>query len=251
MEMTVETTSDRMRRPLVIAHRGASAEAPENTIAAFELAITHGADGIALDIHLSRDDQPVVIHDFTLERTTDGRGRVRDRTVRELKRLDAGGWHGAPFQGQRIQTLQEVFERFRDRTRFWIELKGGSDLHRGIEERVVSMIEVYDVLERTFVQSLDAKALDRIGRLNPEVQLGILTTEPAIGALIRSGIAAHAICPDAHLVTAHDIGEIRQAGLDCYVWTVNEPAQMDRLVAWGVSGIITDWPGLLRARVDR
>ena len=249
--MTTETTTDRVGRPLVIAHRGASAEAPENTIAAFELAILHGADGIELDLHLSRDDQPVVIHDFTLERTTDGLGPVRDRTVRELKRLDAGGWHGGQFQGQRIQTLQEVFERFRDRTRFWIELKGGSRLYPGIEERVVSMIEVYDVLERVLVQSFDHDALGQIKALNREVWLGALIANPPIGPSIRSPAATHALCLGAHLVTENDVAEIREAGLDCYVWTVNEPAQMDRLVEWGVSGIITDRPGLLRARLDR
>ncbi len=249
--MTTETTSDRAGRPLVIAHRGASAEAPENTIAAFELAIVHGADGIELDIHLSRDDQPVVIHDFTLERTTDGSGPVRERTVRELKRLDAGGWRGGQFQGQRIQTLQEVLERFRDRTRFWIELKGGSTLYPGIEERVVSMIEVYAVLQGTLVQSFDHHALGQIKALNRDIRLGALIAKPPIGPLIRSPAGAHALCPGAHLVTERDITEIRGAGLDCYVWTVNEPAQMDRLVEWGVSGIITDHPGLLRARLDR
>jgi glycerophosphoryl diester phosphodiesterase len=248
--MLTETTSDRSRRPLVIAHRGASAEAPEHTIAALELAIAHGADAIELDIHLSRDDQPVVIHDFTLERTTNGRGRVREHTARELKRLDAGVWRGAPFQGQRIQTLQEVFERFRDRTRFWIELKGGSDVYQGIEERVVSTMEVYDVLPRALVQSFDYQALDQVRILNPEVRLGFLAAGPPFRPLIRSG-TARAICPGVHQITEHDIADIRQAGLECYVWTVNEPAQMDRLIEWGVSGIITDRPGLLRARVDR
>ncbi|MGH7374824.1 MAG: glycerophosphodiester phosphodiesterase family protein, partial [Candidatus Rokuibacteriota bacterium] len=95
-------------RPLVIAHRGASADAPENTIAAFELAVEQGADGIELDVHLSADEHPVVIHDFTLERTTDGAGPVSEHTVRELKRLDAGGWRDRRFRGQRVQTLQEV-----------------------------------------------------------------------------------------------------------------------------------------------
>jgi glycerophosphoryl diester phosphodiesterase len=247
--MTVETTRDRTGRPLVIAHRGASADAPENTIAAFELAIADGADGIELEVQLSRDDQPVVIHDVTLDRTTNGVGPVRDRTVRELKRLDAGGWHGPPFQGQRIQMLQEVLERFRDRTRFWIELKGGSHPDQGIEEKVVSMVEVYDVVQRTLVLSFDRQALDRIRRLNSEVQLGILAAGPT-GALIPSETTVHAICPAAYLITERGIAEIRQAGLDCYVWTVNEPTQMDRLVQWGVSGIITDRAGLLRTRLD-
>ncbi|MCI0545666.1 MAG: glycerophosphodiester phosphodiesterase, partial [Candidatus Rokubacteria bacterium] len=119
--------------PLVIAHRGASEEAPENTIAAFELALALGADGLEVDVHLSKDDQPVVIHDFTLERTTDGAGPVRALTARELKRLDAGGWMGTRFRGQRIQNLHEVLERFRDRTRCWIELKAGSDVYPDIE----------------------------------------------------------------------------------------------------------------------
>jgi len=246
-----ETMSGRTRRPQVIAHRGASGDAPENTIAAFELALLHGADGIELDVHLSKDNQPVVIHDFTLERTTDGSGPVRERTVRELKRLDAGGWQGGRFRGQRIQTLQEVFERFRDRTRFWIELKGGSDLYLGIEERVVSMIEVYEVLEGALVQSFDHNALSQIRTLNREVRLGALIAQHPLEPLIRSPGAAHALCPAAHLVTEEVIAEIREAGLDCYVWTVNEPAQMDRLVDWGVSGIITDRPGLLRARLGR
>ena len=142
-----------------------------------------------------------------------------------------------------------MFERFRDRTRFWVELKGGSDLYEGIEERVVSMIEVYEVLERALVQSFDHEALSRIHTLNPEVQLGALIAQHPLGPFIRSPGAAHALCPGAHLVTHEAVAQIRAAGLACYVWTVNEPAQMDRLVEWGVSGIITDRPGLLRARL--
>ncbi len=103
------------REPLLVADRGASAAAPEHTIAAFERAVAEGADGLWLDVHCSRDHHPVIIHDFTLERTTDGAGPVGDHDLRALKRLDAGGWHGAPFVGQRLQTLEEVLERFRDR----------------------------------------------------------------------------------------------------------------------------------------
>ena len=238
-------------RPHVIAHRGASADAPENTIAAFELAFEQGADGIELDVHLSADEQPVVIHDFTLERTTDGVGPVSERSVRELKRLDAGGWRDRRFRGQRVQTLQEVLERFRDRARFWIELKGGSALYPGIEERVVSMVEIYDVVDRVLVQSFDLAAIARVRTLNREIPVGaLLAQSPLDGDLLRAG-AADAICPGAHLLSEDLLGEIRGAELDCYVWTVNEPAQMDRLVEWGVTGIITDRPGLLRARLGR
>lgn len=238
-------------RPVVIAHRGASADAPENTIAAFELALEQGADGIELDVHLSADGQPVVIHDFTLERTTDGAGPVGGHRVRELKRLDAGGWRDRRFRGQRVQTLQEVLERFRDRARFWIELKGGSALYPGIEERVISMVEIYDVVDRVLVQSVDHAAITRLRMLNREISVGALLTQAPLDPALLRPEAVSAICPGAHVLTAELLADIRRAGLDCYVWTVNEPAQMDRLVAWGVSGIITDRPGLLRARLGR
>jgi glycerophosphoryl diester phosphodiesterase len=247
--MTAQTGS--IPGPLLIGHRGASAEAPENTIAAFELALTQGADGIELDVHLSKDGQPVVLHDFTLERTTTGAGMVGQHTVRELKRLDAGGWHGPQFRGQRVQTLQEVLERFRDRTRFWIALKGGSGVYAGIEERIVSVLEIYDVLERALVQSFDHRVLNQVRMLNPEVRVGALVAEPPIEPLLRSPKITDAICPCAQLMNEHTMVGIRDAGLDSYVWTVNEPAQMDRLVEWGVTGIITDRPGMLKAWLDR
>lgn len=238
-------------RPLVIAHRGASADAPENTIAAFELALEQGADGIELDVHLSADEHPVVIHDFTLERTTDGAGPVSERSVRELKRLDAGGWRDRRFRGQRVQTLQEVLERFRERARFWVELKGGSALYPGIEERVVSLLEIYDVVGRALVQSFDHDAIARIRATSREIRVGALVAQPPLDRALLRGRAADAICPGAHLITEALLAEIRGAGCDCYVWTVNEPAQMDRLVSWGVTGIITDRPGVLRARLGR
>jgi len=238
-------------RPLVIGHRGASADAPENTIAAFELALEQGADGIELDVHLTADGQPVVIHDFTLERTTDGAGPVSGRLLRELKRLDAGGWLDRRFRGQRVQTLQEVLERFRERARFWIELKGGAALYPGIEERVVSIVEIYDVVDRVLVQSFDHAAIGRVRSLNREIPVGALVARAPLDPSLLSTEAISAICPGAEVLTEALLAEIRRAGLGCYVWTVNEPAQMDRLVEWGVNGIITDRPGLLRARLGR
>lgn len=238
-------------RPVLIAHRGAAADAPENTIAAFELALEQGADGLDLDVHLSADEHPVVIHDFTLERTTDGAGPVGALRVRELKRLDAGGWRDRRFGGQRVQTLQEVFERFRDRTRFWLELKGGSALYPGLEERVVSTIEIYDVVDRVLVQCFDPVTLATVRSLNPEIRVGALVArDPLDPALLRPD-APDAICPAIGMCSEDLVGAIRRAARDCYVWTVNEPALVDRLVGWGVSGIITDRPGALRARLDR
>ena len=168
-------------------------------------------------MHLSADEQPVVIHDFTLERTTDGAGPVSGHRVRELKRLDAGGWRDRRFRGQRVQTLQEVLERFRDRARFWIELKGGSALYPGIEERVVSMVEIYDVVDRVLVQSFDHAALARVRTLNREIPVGALVAQAPLDPGLLRPEAVSAICPGAHVL---DRGAARgdpagRAGLLC------------------------------------
>ena len=236
--------------PLVIAHRGASAAAPENTIAAFERALTDGADAIQLDVHLSRDDHPVVIHDPTLERTTNGSGPVRGHTMRELKRLDAGAWRGAAFAGQRLQTLQEVLERFRGRTKFWIELKGGPDLYPDVEERIVGLLEVYDVIDEALVQTFDPAALARLRAFSRELSLGAVLARGPLDVERDVPPAASAVCPSAEILGAPEREAIRRSGRQCNVWTVNEPALMDRLVDWSVDGIITDRPDLLRARLQ-
>jgi len=133
---------------LNIAHRGASAFAPENTMAAFEKAIELGADVIELDLHLTRDNEIVVIHDDTLDRTTDGSGPVHQRSLGELMRLDAGRWFGEGFAGQRIPRLAEVLDRFAGRVPLALEIKAGSTFFPGIEEKVVSALRQRAVIDK-------------------------------------------------------------------------------------------------------
>jgi len=235
----------------VIAHRGASVDAPEHTIAAFELALAQGADGLAVEVHLSADQHSVVFHDFTVERTTDGAGVVADLRVRDLKRLDAGGWRGPGFAGQRIQTLQEVLERFRDRTRFWVEIKGGAAVYPGLEERVVSTIEIYDVVDRVVVQSFDRAVLEAVRARQPDLRVGLLVAQVPLDRAALGPGGPEAICPAAEVCSEDLVNRIRGAGRECYVWTVHEPALVDRLVKWDVNGIITDRPGTVRARLGR
>ena len=238
-------------RPLVIADGGASAEAPGHTIAAFETALAEGADALGMRVRLSRDGHPVVFGPATLDRASDGSGPVEECTVRELKRLDAGGWKAPRFGGQRIQTLPEVLERFRDRTRFWIEVPGGGEDHGLIEERVVSTIEIYDAVEVCLVQSADRRTLGRVRALNPDLRLAARWTAGPIGGALPQPGEAEAVCPEARLIERADVDAIRTAGLGCYVWTVDEPILADRLLGWGVDGIITGRPRLVRAQVDR
>ena len=238
-------------RPLVIARGGAAAAAPEHTIAALELALAHGADGLWLDLHLSRDGHPVVIHDFSVDRTTDGRGAVREHTARELKRLDAGRWRGEEFAGQRVQMLQEVLERFRDRTRFWIELRAGSDVYPGIEERVVGMVEIYDAVERALILSADRIAVARCREFNRDLRLGAVALDaPLLPSDLLPG-EIQAICPRWDALTMDEAAALRAAGLECHAWTVDEPVQVDRLVEYDIDGIATDRPDTVRRRLGR
>jgi glycerophosphoryl diester phosphodiesterase len=201
-------------RPVLIAHRGAAADAPENTIAAFELALEQGADGLDLDVHLSADEHPVVIHDFTLERTTDGSGAVSALRVRELKRLDAGGWRDRRFEGQRGQTLQEVFERFRDRARFWLA-EGRRRALSGPEAR--GLDQNHHVVDRVLVQSFDPIALATVRSLNPEIRVGTLVAQDPLDPALLGPDAPDAICPAIGMCTEKLVGAIRRAGRDCYV----------------------------------
>lgn len=233
-------TTTRAARPLIVAHRGAALEAPEHTIPAYEAAVASGADALWLDVQESADDQLVVIHDAGLERTTNGRGPVRARTVRELKRLDAGRWFAWRFRGQRIQTLHEALERFRDRTRFVVALQEGSDVRPGIEERLLGLLNLYGVAERTLVASYDHHALRRCRALDHSVPLGARVVGRLLdpGALAPSGVLT-ALCLDASHALAADVDAGRAAGLDVYLGVIGTAADARREAAWRPAGLVT------------
>ena len=234
----------------MIASGGASADAPEHTIAAFEAAIRDGADAIAVQVRLSSDGHPVVFGHPRLERASNGYGALGAHTVRDLKRLDAGGWWEARFAGQRIQTLQEVLERFRDAAPFWIEPCADIGREADLEERLVSTLEIYEALERCGVWSADVRALDRIRALNPDVRLGVIWPlgRPQPLPALRTGEVIRAAAP---ALTKEGVDTIQAAGFRCYAETADEPALVDRLVGWRVDALATGRPGVVRTRVDR
>ena len=235
----------------MIASGGASADAPGHTIAAFEAAIRQGADAIAVQVRLSRDGHPMVFGHPRLERATDGRGALGAHTVRELKRLDAGGGTAARFAGQRIQTLEEVLERFRDLVDLWVEPCPDREGGARLEERVVSTLEIYDALERCGVWSADFEALDRIRSLDPDVRLGIIWPEgeprPSL-ATLRNG---EVLRVPVSSLTKETVEMVQGAGFRCCAETADEPALVDRLVGWRVDALATGRPGLVRTRIDR
>ncbi len=234
---------------LNIAHRGASAAAPPNTLAAFRKAVERGADGVELDVHLSADGVPVVIHDFTVDATTDGHGRVRDMPLAALKELDAGSRFAPAFAGERIPTLEEVFAEAGNRLLINVELKSmpGSD-YPGLEAAVATRVARYGLAERVLISSFNPFALRRMRRTAPHIPLGFLyETAPLsraarLAAAFIPGLRPEAVHPWWGMVTAETIRRAHARGQRVIVWTVDDEEAMRQLMGWGVDAIITNHP---------
>jgi glycerophosphoryl diester phosphodiesterase len=227
-------------RPLVIAHRGASGTCPENTLAAFRHAVDLGVDMIELDVQLTRGGDVVVIHDLTLDRTTTGRGAVRDSSLAEIRRLDAGAWFGAAFRGERVPTLAEVLAAVPVAVN--VELKPHGD--DGLEIRALAVVEAAHATDRVVFSSFDTGALERLRLASPGAAIAVLwQAEPLEGALALAGrVLARALHLRKDAAKPAALAAARAAGLPVRVWTVNDPAEFARLAAGGVEGIFTDHP---------
>lgn len=234
---------------VVIAHRGASADAPENTLAAFELALGQGADRVEVDVQRTADGALILLHDADLRRTTDvPAARAADPvgafTLDELRALDAGAWFDARFAGERIPTLDELLALVRGRAGVHLELK---DPHRhpGIERQVVAALGRGDDV---VVQSFDHASVRRVHALAADLPLGLLVTHAPDAAELRAaaGFAAQ-VNPDVAVLDADLVTTAHSFGLEVATWTVDGRDALRRAVASGVDAIITDTPGVLRA----
>lgn len=221
---------------LKIGHRGAKAHAAENTIVSFRQAINLGAHGIELDVHVSADGELVVIHDFTVDRTTNGKGEVHKLTLAQLKQLTVEGRHGIP-------TLDEVMQAIGKNCFANIEMKG-----RHTAQPVADFVERY-VKEKGYnytdfiVSSFQREELQNISRINPNVPLGLLTQASVTQAWEwAEEFSAKAIHPHFSLLTESNVKKAQAAGLKVYTWTVNEYEDIERVKAYGVDGIISDYP---------
>lgn len=250
-----------VKRPLILAHRGASRSAPENTLAAFRLARELGADGVELDVTLTRDRVPVVIHDDTVDRTTDGHGRVSELTILEIKQLDAGAWTSPAFNGETIPTLAEVFDALADwlkpggpgrrpRGTINVELKSPMIGTDGVERQVVNLIVQKNLEDRVIVSSFSPFALARVKSLNPRLVRGLLY-DPGLPlyfrrAWLRFIAAPQALHPEHVMVDAVYMQWARNNKYAVNTWTVDEPAEAARLAAVGVNALITNRPDVIR-----
>ena len=235
-----------IKAPVIIAHRGASKQAPENTMAAFRRAMELGAGGIELDVHLSKDGHLMVTHDEQVDRTSDGKGLVRDKTFSELRSLDFGSWFSESFKGEKIPELHEVLELIGD----WngilnIEIKNGPIFYPGIEKAVSDEMTRFNMEQRTIVSSFNHYSLAEIRKINPAVKTAPLYMaglfEPWEYA---RRIGACAIHPLFYNIIPEIMKGCRMNGIMVNPFTVDQPEYIKAMAAAGVDGIITNVPDI-------
>jgi glycerophosphoryl diester phosphodiesterase len=236
---------------LVIAHRGASGHAPENTLAAFRRAVALGASFIETDLHLSRDAHFVAIHDDTVNRTTNGQGKVHDLSLVDLRRLDAGSWFGSEFSGERIPTLEEILEfSKKNDVVFYLELKPAGAW--GGEHALVGALRESGEIARTIVISFDAGIIAALRKIEPTLMTGLLfdgQTDQPLERAVEVGARQLAVRGD--LVTPALIAAAHKRDLQIVCWTVNQPAHMRMLIEAGADGIMSDYPDRLVAALPK
>ena len=230
---------------LVFGHRGACAYAPENTLASFQLAMDQGAHGVEFDVHLSRDGVPVIIHDFSLDKTTSGQGPVADHTWDELRALDAGSHKGAQYAGEPIPTLEQVIQLLAGKLAMNIEVKADAD---GIEDAVAALVDQYKVNDWVIVSSFNPLILRRFASKYPQIALGFLydESEPFEQMLqMISDIKYQARHPHQTMIDAAFMRVAAEVGYRVNTWTVNDPERGRELQRLGVDTIITDSPDVM------
>ena len=239
----------------IIAHRGGSNLAPENTMAAFQNALKLGVDMIEIDIEQTIDSYVVVIHDTKVDRTTNGKGKVDSLTYSYIKTLDAGSWYDSRFKGEKISTLEEVLQAINGKATVLIEIKSGDELYPGIEKRTVEAIQRFNAHSWTIVQSFNKKTVERVKILDTKIityyllgrnfksyyhSLQAKNKKNEIQEFLYDGIAVH-----YSLLTAASVDSVKQMGLGVFTWTVDEEDDMTKMIEYGVDGIITDSPDKL------
>jgi len=233
---------------LVIAHRGASGHAPENTLAAFRLALQMGAQAIEFDVHQTLDHELVVGHDDDLKRCGGGDKR-RMKNIHwenEAEKIDVGSWFDKRFAGERLPRLDDVFDLVPPSVELHLEIKHGSSVYPGIEERVVDLIHHRGGLRRTLVSSFDHEALYSVRSLDEKVRLGYLLGLNTLRTAFKEmkELSAESLNLSARQATARAVKGAHDRGWKVYVYTVNTPAERDRLNALGVDGIFCNYPEL-------
>lgn len=228
----------------IIAHRGFSSRAPENTMAAFREALAYGVDGLEFDVHLSKDGQLVICHDASIDRTTDGRGLIADKTWKELQEFDAGSWFSERFQGERIPAARELFALVQGSSCLLnVEIKYDAARSAPLEEAVIAGLREFGLCDQAIVSSFDHYRLARIHQLAPEIRIAPLYT----AALFKpwqyaQALGAQAVHPFFPTVTRDIVEGCHGAGISVHPYTINDRNALAMAADLGVDAVITDYP---------
>ncbi|MGG3574327.1 glycerophosphodiester phosphodiesterase family protein [Bacillus gobiensis] len=238
----------------IIAHRGASGYAPENTLAAFDLAVEMGADFIEFDIRMTKDFQLAVIHDDTVDRITNGSGFVKDYTMSELSQLDAGSWFGNAFAGETIHQLEAVLTRYSGKIGMLIEIKD-SALPHDLLVSIGKAIELFPFNSHTVVQSFHRSVIHLFNSMFPSIPTALLV-RPRFGMISKKRLRSYKsfvgyVNPKYTLVNPNLIRAIHQAGLKSFVWTLRSKKAIERISKLPIDGVITDYPDYFIGRDGR
>lgn len=241
-----------------VSHRGASAYAPEHTIAAYEMGEKMHGDYIELDLQMTKDGHLIAMHDVTLDRTTDGTGSVKDYTLNEIKQLDAGSWFNekypyaskAEYEGLKVPTLEEVFKKFGKNNSYYIETKS-PDVYPGMEKELLRLVEKYKINKnKLLVQSFSPQSLKVMNELDPTIKLVQLISYKANAEITDAEIReikqyAMGIGPNHTYLNEEYVQKVVNSGLELHPYTVNDKERMKQLINWGVTGMFTNHPDLL------
>jgi len=238
---------------LVVGHRGACGYEPENTFTSFDLAVKQGADILEFDVHLTKDGVPVVIHDDTLQRTTSGSGKVAQKSLAEIKTFNAAA-KKAGHSFEPIPTLEDVVVKYLDKVRLMVEIKHGSNVYKGIEEKVISVLERAHAIKQSEIISFDFDCIRRVRVLREDVSTGIIF----VGKIsdftrLAKQIGCSALHPSHDYVTSEDMRQARETtNLQIYVWTVNGLEEIQRLCnVLKPDGIVTNYPDRVSREVRK
>jgi len=242
----------RFDKPLIMGHRGYQAQYPENTMVSFLAAVEAGAQFVELDVTLSRDQEVVVMHDDTIDRTTDGSGRVADYDLHALRQLDAGSWFDPRFTGERIPSLKEVLEQVAPKAHINIEIKAHQSTDSGligqVEQEVVDLVLTKNVRKRVLVSSFDSEVLRKIKQLDPAMDVALISKKSPLNETRALCLELGVFSYHPHLASIdRDLVEtLHKTGVHVFPWNIEDAEDIRHAFSLGVDGLIAKDPLLVR-----
>ena len=234
----------------VIAHRGYSGQYPENTMLAYEKAVEAGCDELEIDVQMTRDGVLVILHDETVERTTDGKGFIKDLTYQELRKFNVNARFGDQYGFNPIPSFEEYLDWVRKKNVTTnIELKNRKYYYEGLEERTLELVQDYGLEDRVMLSSFNHVSLLKCKQLAPDIECGILVSKPEIwnAGYFASTYGLECYHPDVLSLTKATVDDCVKYGIKVNAWTINGMEELQKLYAWGCDGVITNYPDICKA----